>query len=316
VQTLAATPGQAVPFLRKRLTPVPKADGERIDRLVEDLVKGNYNTRKRAMIELRKLGPAAFPALRRAQQKGFYDELMNRLFSESANRPLPPEQVRAVRALRVLEQIGNSEARKLLEELAAGAEEATLTVQAKAALDRLGKGESAKSEPAPAALWEALAAEDSAAAYQAIRALASRPATAALLRDRLKEVVSKDTFNDEPGRVAKLIGELDSKAFAVREQANKSLRNLGRLIVPALQKALAATEELEAKRRLEQLLDAATKTSPPAEMLRAGRALEALELMSGPEARQALEALAEDVQVPWLRAAVAESLRRQGGTKR
>ena len=41
-------------------------------------------------------------------------------------------------------------------------------------------------------------------------------------QERLKEVVSKDTFNDDPKRVAKLIADLDSKTFTVREQANKS----------------------------------------------------------------------------------------------
>jgi hypothetical protein len=316
LHTLAANPGQSLPFLRKRLAPVPKADGERIDKLIEDLQKGDYNARKRAVVALRKIGAAAVPALRQLQLKGIYNPLTQRLSVELANLAPPPEQVRAVRALRVLEWTGTAEARKLLEELAGGAAEAPMTVQAKASLERLGKVEPAKAEPTPEALWEALGSEDSAAAYRAVRVLANRPATAALLKDRLKEVLSKQTFNDDPKRVEQLIRDLDSKVFAAREKATKALKDLGRLVVPALKKALTGQKALEAKRRLEKLLEEATNGTAPPAMLRVGRALEALELMGGAEARQALEALAEGEQPPWLREAVGESLRRQGKDKR
>jgi hypothetical protein len=316
VRTLAAAPGQTVPFLRKRLAPAPKADTQRIEELVVDLAKGDYNKRKRAVVALRKLGAAAAPALQRAMQRGLYDDLIRRLSLELANLAPPADQVRSVRAVRVLEAVGIAEARKLLEELAEGANESPLTVQARAALGRLGKPEAAKAEQTAEALWDALAGEDSAAAYRAIRALAHRPDTATLLRDRVKGVVGKDTFNDDPKRVARLIADLDSKAFPVRERATKALLNLGRLIVPTLRKALAAHEGLEIKRRLEKLLEEATKATPSPAILRIGRALEALELMGGPEARQALAALAEDEQPRWLREAVGESLRRQGEVKR
>ncbi len=60
------------------------------------------------------------------------------------------------------------------------------------------------------------------------------------MHDHLNDVVAKDTFDDDPKRVAKLIGDLDSDDFTVREQASKDLRNLGRFIVPSLRKALEA----------------------------------------------------------------------------
>lgn len=220
-------------------------------------------------------------------------------------------QVRAVRALAVLERIGNAAARKLLKELAGGAPEAPLTVQAQAALARLGKADPAREEKSPETQWKELASEDSATAYRAIRALAVQPATAVLMRERLKEVFEKDTFNDDPKRVAKLIGDLDNKVFAVREKASNALRNLGPLAVPALRKALKQTADIEAKRRLQELLDAAGKTTPTPAMLRIGRALEALELMGGDEACQALESLKKDVPVKWLHETATASLRRQ-----
>jgi hypothetical protein len=132
-----------------------------------------------------------------------------------------------------------------------------------------------------------------------------------MLHDRLKDIAAKDTFNDDPKRVAKLIADLDSDDFAVRDQASKDLRNLSRLIVPALRKAVESKQSPETTRRLEELLDEATKGSAAPEMLRVGRALETLELMGGTEARQTLETLAKDSRIKWLHDAAAESLKRQ-----
>jgi hypothetical protein len=315
VRVLAAAPAQSVPFLRKRLAAVPQVDVEQINRLVAEVQKGDYNARKKAVRELRKIGAAAAPALHRSQERG-YDELLRRLMFEFDSLALPAEQVRAVRAVAVLERVGTDEAGKLLKKLAEGAAEAPLTLEAKAALARLGKPAEPADEPTPETLWKVLAVEDSVVAYRAVRALAVQPSTATLLRERLKEIVAKDTFNDDPKRVAKLIANLDSKVFAVRDRASKALANLGQLAVPSLRKAVKATTDLEAKRRLEELLGAAEKASPPPEVLRIGRALEALELMGGPEARQALEGLAKEVQIKWIREAVSDSLRHQQAGKR
>jgi hypothetical protein len=299
-----------MPFLAKRISPVAKADNERVEQLVQDLQKGDYNARKRAVVELRKIGAAAAPVLRKSQERGGQDELIRRLQMEFENLAPPLEQMRAVRALAVLEIIGDADARKLLEQLADGSPEAALSAQAKAALDRIGKREPPKPEPAPDALWDALASEDSVAAYRAIRVLANRPSTATLLEDRLREACAKSTFDDDPRRVAKLIGNLDNDDFVVREQASKDLRNLGRVIVPALRKALEARPGLEGKRRLDELLDEATKGAAPPEILRIARALETLELIGGSESRQVLQRMAKEARTKWVRDAADASLRR------
>jgi len=311
-EALAAVPAVSVPFLRKYLSPAPKAETERIEHLVGELQKGDYNARKKAVVELRKIGAAAAPALLRSQERGGFDQLTQRLMFEFQNLAPPPEQKRAVRALGVLERIDNADARKLLEELAGGAAESPLTVDAKAALDRLGKVKPAGATPSPDALWQALAEEDSLTSYRAMRALANLPATVTvpLLRDRLKQLAARDTFNDDPKRTAKLIADLDSEQFSAREEAAKTLRTLGRAAIPALRAALAAQPSAEAKRHLQELLQSATKGQVSPEVLRIGRALETLELVSGSETREALAVLAKDVSAKWLREAASDSLRR------
>ncbi len=256
-EALAAVPAVSVPFLRKHLSPAPKAETERIERLVGDLQKGDYNARKKAVVELRKIGAAAAPALLRSQQRGGFDPLTQRLTVEFQNLAPPPDQKRTLRALAVLERVGNADARKLLEELAGGAAEAPLTVDAKTALDRLGKARPAAAAPAPDALWQALAEEDSPTSYRAMRGLANLPATVSvpLLRDRLKQLATRDTFNDDSKRTAKLIADLDSEQFSVREEAAKALRTLGRVVIPALRTALGAQPSAEAKRHLQELLE-------------------------------------------------------------
>lgn len=309
VRTLAANPDQAMPFLRKHLPPAPRGDEQLAERLVNDLQK-DYNSRKRAVVQLRKIGQPAAHALQQAMQRGTNDNLMQRMYYELINAPPPADEARALRVLRVLERIGSPDAGKLLKELAEGAPTATLTIQAKAALARLPKAEPKKPELTADALWEALAGLDSVVAQRAIRALVGRPSAVVQLRDGLKEIAAKGEFDDDPKRVEKLIGDLDNEDFPAREGATKDLRSLGRMVVPSLRKALQKKVSAELKSRLEKLIEEAAKGSPP-EMLRVGRALEALELMGTAEARQALEALAKEAKGAWLRQAVAESLQRQ-----
>jgi hypothetical protein len=127
--------------------------------------------------------------------------------------------------------------------------------------------------------------------------------------------VYQGTFTNDPKQVAQWIADLDSEDFAARERASKALQNLGRVAVPSLRAALAATESLEAKRRLERLVAEAAKPTAP-EVLRVERVLETLELMGGPEAREALETLAKGPQGAWLCQVASESLRRQREKKR
>ena len=134
--------------------------------------------------------------------------------------------------------------------------------------------------------WRDLAGSDAAKAHQAIWSLIAAPADAlALLTPRLKPVEAIEEM-----RIERLIVELDSDAFAVRERATDELRTLSELAVPAYRKALAARPSLEMRRRLQGLLDDIAR--PSGKILRQLRALEVLERIGTPEARTLLETLA------------------------
>jgi hypothetical protein len=90
-------------------------------------------------------------------------------------------------------------------------------------------------------------------------------------------------------RVAALIADLDAGAFAPRERAGAELRELGRVVEPALKRALEAGPTIEAHRRLERLLKDITG---PGERARPVRAVQALEYANTPAARTLLKDLA------------------------
>ncbi|HTU91212.1 MAG TPA: WD40 repeat domain-containing protein, partial [Gemmataceae bacterium] len=139
--------------------------------------------------------------------------------------------------------------------------------------------------------WTTLADEDAAASYRAMQALAADPERSiAYLRQRLHPVAAV-----EEKRLTRLIADLDSDRFDVREKATAELGELGEAALHAMRKTLDGRPALETRRRLEQLIENQVRErwSPSAEWLRIGRALEVLEHIGSPEARQVLQALAE-----------------------
>ena len=84
----------------------------------------------------------------------------------------------------------------------------------------------------------------------------------------------------------------ESNDFSVRQKATEELERLGDLAVATLEKALAVKPSLETRTRIDRLLEKSDRTPPP-EVLRSLRALEALEHAGTPEARQLLKALAK-----------------------
>jgi hypothetical protein len=93
-------------------------------------------------------------------------------------------------------------------------------------------------------------------------------------------------------RIDRLIADLDSERFEVREQATRELEALGDRAAPALQKALAGGPSPEARRRLTALLDRLDEPVPPAETIREVRVVEALEWIGNAETRRLLDRLA------------------------
>ncbi len=142
VWTLAASGGQAVPFLKERVRPTMPADAKQVAQLIADLDSDRFAVRQRATAELEKLSERAESALRKALAKNPSAEARRRL-EELLRRLEEPvtsvDTLRTLRAVEVLETTGTKEARAVLETLARGVAEARLTREAKASLERLAK---------------------------------------------------------------------------------------------------------------------------------------------------------------------------------
>ena len=141
VGRLIAAGDSATALLRLKLVPAPEAE-RRISDMIADLDHDSYVRRKKATMELEKLLPQARPALVNALANKPSLELQRRIETLLVLPALVVRDVQALRDIRgvqVLEQIATAQARALLKNLAAGAPEAQLTQEAKAALQRLAK---------------------------------------------------------------------------------------------------------------------------------------------------------------------------------
>jgi RNA polymerase sigma factor (sigma-70 family) len=140
------------------------------------------------------------------------------------------------------------------------------------------------------ACWAALAAADAAAAYAALQRLAASPNRAVTyLGGRLSPVAAADAK-----ALDRILTDLDSDTFDVREKAAADLEALADAAVPVCREALAGRPSAEVRRSLESFLGKRSQAwrTPPAEMLRMLRALEVLERAATPEARRLLQTLA------------------------
>lgn len=164
---------------------------------------------------------------------------------------------------------------------------------------------SAMREPADG--WNDLASADAATAYAAVWRLADAPDETSLpiFRKYLRPATAA-----ESAKIARLVADLDSDQFRVRDQATRELANLGHAARPAMQAAMSNKPSAEAAGRLEQLL--AKVVGPPnaGESLRIWRALGALEAKGSVAAKDLLSELAAGASDAWLTVEAKASLRR------
>jgi RNA polymerase sigma factor (sigma-70 family) len=146
--TLAATPGDSVPYFAKHLGPVPNPDRPKMARWIAELDSGDFAAREKASAELQSLRQLAAPALRRAlsnqpslESRRRIDKLLAMLSPPSAG------EIRVLRAIEVLERAGTSEAVQLLEALAKGASESPWTRESQSSLQRLARHAQLPSKP-------------------------------------------------------------------------------------------------------------------------------------------------------------------------
>jgi HEAT repeat protein len=95
----------------------------------------------------------------------------------------------------------------------------------------------------------------------------------------------------EPKRLQQLLRDLDAEEFAVRQQAERELENLGERAITALQQFLKSKTSAEGLRRVRRLLAAGETAAAPTtpEGLRVVRAVTVLEHLGTPEARKVLQ---------------------------
>ncbi|HEY7312524.1 MAG TPA: sigma-70 family RNA polymerase sigma factor [Gemmataceae bacterium] len=171
--------------------------------------------------------------------------------------------------------------------LASGLRNSSVLIWDASALTRLTSPTKEVADDELSHLWTDLTGADAARAYEAMARLAATPKQAvALLKSRLKPAAAIDEK-----QLHRLISDLDSGKFAVREAASRELEQRGAEAEPALRRALADRPSLETRRRLEPLLTAAHMLRSP-EAIAQVRAVQVLERIGTAEARQVLEKLA------------------------
>jgi hypothetical protein len=140
------------------------------------------------------------------------------------------------------------------------------------------------------ALWSDLAADDAVKAAHAIRKLSQDPDRAlSALRQHLHPV--REVSPEDQRRLSRLLADLDADEFAVRKEAQERIEQFEEAARTALEKVLAGWPSAEVRSTVEGLLSRLGPDHPP-DGLRTLRALEALEQMNTPEARDLLRRLA------------------------
>jgi hypothetical protein len=160
-----------------------------------------------------------------------------------------------------------------------------------------------------------LASPDAAKGYRAMARIQMQPEAALpFLKDRIPP--AKANVTNEV--IDRLIEDLASDQFPVRDKAATRLSKLGELAEPRLCKALEQKKDtLEVRRRLEKLVDSleAVRFDPPPEMLRVLRVLEAVENVGSAEAVALLQTWAEGAPGTLLTREAAEAFQRIGARK-
>jgi WD40 repeat protein len=137
------------------------------------------------------------------------------------------------------------------------------------------------------ALWADLADSGAARAYRAIVTLTEHPGEAvSFLKGSLPQGPKAD-----PNVIARLVSDLDDNAFAVREKASSELAKMGYRAEQALRQALRAKPSQEVQNRVNLLLGKLEDLASDPAKLRILRAVEILERIGSPDARQVLHGL-------------------------
>jgi RNA polymerase sigma factor (sigma-70 family) len=135
-----AAPADAVKFLAEHMKPVKALDSRRVKRLLADLGSDKFAVREAASHALAGLDEQATPYLEETLKRPESLEVhirVRRILEKRRGVAITAEQIRQIRAVMVLERIGDGAAKDLLRRWASGPAGARLTMEAAAALKRL-----------------------------------------------------------------------------------------------------------------------------------------------------------------------------------
>jgi hypothetical protein len=158
------------------------------------------------------------------------------------------------------------------------------------------------------ALWTDLGSPDAARGYQAVWTLAASPRqTVPFFEQYLKPILAL------PAEVGRLVADLDSKHFSVRDRASQRLGEVAELGEPLLREVLRKQPTLEMRRRVEMVLARVERRNQGlvfSDRTRMLRVIETLEHIGTADARKLLESLARGLPEARLKGAARASMTR------
>jgi hypothetical protein len=135
-----AAPAETVKLFAEKVKPVEALDPKRIRRLLADLDNEVFAVREAASKALHGLDEQAIPYLEETLKNGASLEVrlrVEKILEQKRGAAITSEQLRQIRAVMVLERIGDGESKNLLTRWVGGPVGARLTMEASAALKRL-----------------------------------------------------------------------------------------------------------------------------------------------------------------------------------
>jgi WD40 repeat protein len=163
------------------------------------------------------------------------------------------------------------------------------------------------------ARWADLADPDPARAYPAVYALANDPARSLPMLEKRLTAARPGTVTQ--GGLQKMIADLDSDEFDVREKATSDLDRAGQQARGALVRLVSNPPSLEARRRAQKLLARLDRAAVAPETLLAMRGVQALEYIGTADARRVLRRLATGAGGPRLQEEARLAVRRMSQEK-
>jgi len=134
-------------------------------------------------------------------------------------------------------------------------------------------------------VWNDLATRGAGASFQSEGRFLTAPAeTVKLFAEKVKPVEALD-----PKRIRRLLADLDSEVFAVREAASQTLHGLDEQAIPYLEETLKSGASLEVRLRVKRILEQKQGATITAEQLRQIRAVMVLERIGDGESKNLLK---------------------------